>query len=146
VAARLKDEPWVETKVLFEALCVEHPGRFEPGQLRTLQRRARLWHAQHGASREVLAVEAHGPEEAGRRVRGDPAVQTAAPPRETGGRVCFSGEPAVETEDVTSAVSAVEDVSAEPEPVTEFSAPAERAAQLVAFPSTWGGQFLCPIR
>jgi hypothetical protein len=33
---------------LFEWLCDRYPGRFQPGQLRTLQRRVRDWRAQHG--------------------------------------------------------------------------------------------------
>ena len=38
---------------LFEWLCQQHPSRFRPGQLRTLQRRVRTWRAQHGPDHEV---------------------------------------------------------------------------------------------
>ena len=38
LAGRLEAEPGLEAKTLFERLCEEHPGRYEPGQLRTLQR------------------------------------------------------------------------------------------------------------
>ena len=38
---------------LFTWLCRRHPGRFQPGQLRTLQRRVREWRAQDGPDREV---------------------------------------------------------------------------------------------
>ena len=38
---------------LFGWLCRRHPGRFQAGQLRTLQRRARAWRAQYGGEREV---------------------------------------------------------------------------------------------
>ena len=37
----------------FKALCPQHPSRFQPGQLRTLQRRGREWRAQHGPDRNV---------------------------------------------------------------------------------------------
>ena len=36
IAARLKAAPELEAKTLFEDLCRRHPGRYEPGQLRTL--------------------------------------------------------------------------------------------------------------
>ena len=38
---------------LFTALCRRHPGRFQPGQRRTLQRRVREWRVQYGPDREV---------------------------------------------------------------------------------------------
>ena len=38
----------LQALTLFEWLCEQHPGRFAPGQLRTLQRRVREWRAQHG--------------------------------------------------------------------------------------------------
>ena len=38
---------------LFAWLCRRHPGRFQAGQLRTLQRRVHEWRAQHGPDREV---------------------------------------------------------------------------------------------
>jgi hypothetical protein len=38
---------------VFKALCGRHPGRFQPGQLRTLQRRVREWRVQYGPDREV---------------------------------------------------------------------------------------------
>ena len=33
----------LQALTLFEWLCQQHPGRFRPGQLRTLQRRVRTW-------------------------------------------------------------------------------------------------------
>ena len=33
----------LQVLTLFKALCRRHPGRFQPGQLRTLQRRVRDW-------------------------------------------------------------------------------------------------------
>ena len=38
---------------LFRWLCRRHPGRFQSGQLRTLQRRVREWRVQYGPGREV---------------------------------------------------------------------------------------------
>lgn len=65
LATRLTEEPRLEAKTLFEVLCEEHPGRYEPGQLRTLQRRVRRWRAQRGPEREVFFAQAHRPGEAG---------------------------------------------------------------------------------
>jgi hypothetical protein len=38
-----------------------HRGRFEPGQLRTLQRRVRDWRAMHGPPKEVFFEQVHPP-------------------------------------------------------------------------------------
>ena len=46
-------ERWLQVLTLFRWLCRRHPGRFQPGQLRTLQRRVREWRAQDGPGREV---------------------------------------------------------------------------------------------
>jgi hypothetical protein len=43
----------LESLTLFEWVCARHPGRFQPGQLRTLQRRVRDWRAQHGPDLEA---------------------------------------------------------------------------------------------
>ena len=43
----------LQVLTLFTWLCRRHPGCFQPGQLRTLQRRVREWRAQHGPGREV---------------------------------------------------------------------------------------------
>ena len=43
----------LQALTLFRELCRRHPGRFAPGQLRTLQRRVREWRAQDGPDREV---------------------------------------------------------------------------------------------
>lgn len=59
VTKRLEDTPELEAKTLFDWLCEQHPGRYEPGQLRTLQRRVRRWRAQHGAPRDVVFAQAH---------------------------------------------------------------------------------------
>ena len=59
LAARLKDAPGLEAKTLFEDLLTRHPGEYEPGQLRTLQRRIREWRAQEGPEREVYFAQEH---------------------------------------------------------------------------------------
>lgn len=71
MAARLESDPWVEAKVLFEDLRAQHPGRFGPGQLRTLQRRVRLWRTQREPARQVLPAAADGPGAASRTETSD---------------------------------------------------------------------------
>ncbi len=44
----------LDVKTVFGQLQDKHPGKFEPGALRTLQRRAREWHGLHGPGREVF--------------------------------------------------------------------------------------------
>jgi hypothetical protein len=47
------EEGRLQALTLFDWLCGRHPGRFQPGQLRTLQRRVRDWRAQHGPDLEA---------------------------------------------------------------------------------------------
>lgn len=51
----------LEAKTIFEDLARKKPGVFEPGQLRTLQRRVREWRAQHGPAKEVYFPQEHAP-------------------------------------------------------------------------------------
>jgi hypothetical protein len=51
----------LQALTLFDWLCARHPGRFQPGQLRTLQRRVRDWRAQHGPDREAYFEQAAVP-------------------------------------------------------------------------------------
>jgi hypothetical protein len=51
----------LEAKTLFEYLQRRYPGRFQDGQLRTLQRRVKHWRATEGPSREVFFVQQHHP-------------------------------------------------------------------------------------
>lgn len=44
----------LDVKTIFGQLQDKHPGKFEPGMLRTLQRRAREWHGLHGPEKEVF--------------------------------------------------------------------------------------------
>src|ERR1039458_3884559 len=51
----------LEAKTVFEYLQRESPGRFQDGQLRTLQRRVKGWRATDGPSREVFFAQQHLP-------------------------------------------------------------------------------------
>ena len=64
VVGQLKTSAELEAKTLFEALQREHPGRYEDGQLRTLQRRVKQWRAEHGPDKEVFFAQEHRPGEA----------------------------------------------------------------------------------
>ncbi|MCP4545108.1 MAG: IS21 family transposase [bacterium] len=60
---------WLETDTegqlrsttIFDELVERYPGRFEPGQVRSLQRRVRDWRAVHGPDREVFFPQEHHP-------------------------------------------------------------------------------------
>lgn len=64
IEVRLRDMPELEAKTLFELLQEAHPGRYEAGQLRTLQRRVKRWRAAHGPDRDVVLAQQHRPGEA----------------------------------------------------------------------------------
>jgi len=57
----LEGSPGLEAKTLFEYLQREYPGRFQDGQLRTLQRRVKTWKALEGPAREVFFPQEHRP-------------------------------------------------------------------------------------
>jgi hypothetical protein len=88
-----EDWPWVQrelerdaalqAKVLFELLCQAHPDRYQPGQLRTLQRRIERWRAMAGPDREVMFEQIHEP---GRMAQSDFTVMDAL-------AVTIAGEP-----------------------------------------------------
>lgn len=59
MAARLTAAPELAAKTLFLDLCRRHPGRYEPGQLRTLQRRIKQWRAAEGPEKEVFFAQEH---------------------------------------------------------------------------------------
>jgi hypothetical protein len=63
VEALVEHDPALQAKTVFEELTRRYPGRFEPGQLRTLQRRFRRWRALHGPEREVYFPQVHRPGE-----------------------------------------------------------------------------------
>ena len=64
VEGMLEDAPELEAKTLFEHLQERHPGRYDDGQLRTLQRRLKRWRAQSGPPKEVFFAQQHRPGEA----------------------------------------------------------------------------------
>lgn len=64
VAARLKEEPGLQAKTLFEDLVQRDPARYPEGQLRTLQRRLKQWRAQEGPDKELFLPQDHRPGEA----------------------------------------------------------------------------------
>jgi hypothetical protein len=64
VEALLRDTPELEAKTIFALLCERHQGQYEPGQLRTLQRRIRVWRAEAGPEKDIVLAQAHRPGEA----------------------------------------------------------------------------------
>jgi hypothetical protein len=64
VVERLHDAPALQVKSVFEELCAKYPDRYEPGQLRTLQRRIQNWRATEGPDKEVMLAQRHRPGEA----------------------------------------------------------------------------------
>ncbi len=52
IAAMLGDEPDLEAVALLDHLEDRSPGRYEEGQLRTLQRRLKRWRAEEGPPKE----------------------------------------------------------------------------------------------
>lgn len=59
--AKLALNPGVEAKTLFEDLQRRFPGQFADGQLRTLQRRIKIWRATEGPPKEVFFPQEHQP-------------------------------------------------------------------------------------
>jgi transcriptional regulator with XRE-family HTH domain len=64
VTTLLEDDPALQGQTLFGLLCDRHPGRYQEGQLRTLQRHIAAWRAQYGPNREVMFSQMHEPGEA----------------------------------------------------------------------------------
>jgi transcriptional regulator with XRE-family HTH domain len=61
IATQLERDAAFQTTTLFALLCERHPGRYQEGQLRTLQRQIALWRMQHGPEREVMFPQIHEP-------------------------------------------------------------------------------------
>jgi hypothetical protein len=57
----LQGSAGLEAKAVFEYLQRQNPGRFQDGQLRTLQRRVKHWRATEGPCREVFFAQQHRP-------------------------------------------------------------------------------------
>jgi hypothetical protein len=60
----LVESPALEAKSLFDVLAEKFPGRYEDGQLRTLQRRVKAWRAERGPDKDVMLAQLHRPGEA----------------------------------------------------------------------------------
>lgn len=61
--AKLEINPGLESKTLFEYLQRCFPGKFSDGQLRTLQRKVKVWRALEGPPKEVFFEQKHSPGE-----------------------------------------------------------------------------------
>ena len=61
IEEKLRINPGLEAKTLFEDLQCRYPGRFGDGQVRTLQRRVKIWRALQGPPREVYFPQVHKP-------------------------------------------------------------------------------------
>ncbi len=57
----LVTNPGLEAKTLFEHFQREHPGKYPDGQLRTLQRRVKIWRVLEGKPKEVFFEQVHYP-------------------------------------------------------------------------------------
>ena len=65
IKSMLECNPGLEAKTIFEYLQRRCPGEFADGQLRTLQRRIKIWRAVEGPSKEVFFSQIHRPGELG---------------------------------------------------------------------------------
>ncbi len=61
IVAHLERDPALQAKTLFALLCIHDPARYQPAQLRTLQRHIKLWRALHGPEQEVYFPQVHLP-------------------------------------------------------------------------------------
>jgi len=59
----LKRDASVEAVTIFDYLCRQYEGRFQESQLRTLQRRIKVWRALHGTPQEVMFAQTYLPGE-----------------------------------------------------------------------------------
>jgi transposase len=57
----LERDESVEAKTIFDYLDRQKPGRFQEGEVRTLQRRIKIWRARCGPAKEVMFVQEHQP-------------------------------------------------------------------------------------
>jgi len=64
IEAMLEAMPGLEAKTIFEDLMEKNAGRYQEGQLRTLQRRVKRWRATRGPEKEVFFAQEHRPGEA----------------------------------------------------------------------------------
>ena len=59
IKSMLEINPGLEAKTIFEDLQRRYPGRFADGQLRTLQRRIKIWRTSEGPPKEVFFTQVH---------------------------------------------------------------------------------------
>lgn len=57
----LERDAAIEAKTILDHLCRQHPGKFQAGQLRTMQRKVKVWRALQGQPREVFFPQVHLP-------------------------------------------------------------------------------------
>src|SRR5262249_48302614 len=63
VLALLQVNPGLQAKTLFEELQRRYPGQFQDGQLRSFQRKVKVWRATEGPPKEVFFPQHHEPGE-----------------------------------------------------------------------------------
>jgi Mu transposase-like protein len=63
VVAQLERDPALQGSTLFALLCEQHPGRYRPTQIRTLQQHIAKWRAVSGPEQEVIFEQRHQPGE-----------------------------------------------------------------------------------
>jgi hypothetical protein len=63
VEERLRDEPRLHAKTLFDWLKQTHPDQFLDSHRRTFERRVRQWRATHGPSQTIMFRQVHQPAE-----------------------------------------------------------------------------------
>jgi hypothetical protein len=61
VVGELSRDPALQATTLFAELCRQHPERYRPTQVRTLQRQIAAWRAQHGPECDVIFPQVHQP-------------------------------------------------------------------------------------
>jgi transposase len=61
VEAQIREDPALQAKTLFALLCAAFPGRYQEGQLRTLQRHMQAWRVRHGPGQEIMFPQVHLP-------------------------------------------------------------------------------------
>src|SRR3978361_2393598 len=59
VDQQLTRDPALQTKTLFTLINQTFPGRYQEGQLRTLQRQVAAWRIQHGPEQEIMFPQDH---------------------------------------------------------------------------------------
>lgn len=61
ITDKLETNPGLEAKTIFDYLQRQKPGKFQDGQLRTLQRHIKVWRATEGPAKEIYFPQQHFP-------------------------------------------------------------------------------------